>query len=65
MTQAERAFAILRRRTLTYLELNQLGLSTCLWKRLEEEEHKLAPKERLDRSKDCKGRVVFRVVRVK
>lgn len=64
-TQAETLFRLLRRRAMTYLELQLTGISTSAWRRLSEEEHKLAPKEKLVRKKDCAGRVAFRVVKAR
>lgn len=61
-TQAEALFSLLRRRSMTYMDLLSTGISVCPWKRMSEEEGKLLPKEKLKRETKC-GRVVFRVVK--
>jgi hypothetical protein len=62
-TQAERLFTLLRRKSMTYMDLMLTGISTCPHKRLSEGAHLLRDSERLMRSKDAKGRVTFRVVK--
>ena len=64
-TQAERLYTLLRRKSMTYLELAMTGISTCAHKRLTEGQHLLREGERLVRNRDAKGRVVFRVVQMK
>lgn len=61
-TQAERLYTLLRRRSMTYMELMLTGISTCPHKRLSEGQHLLREGEQLIRSTDKQGRVAFRVV---
>lgn len=50
MTQAEQLIKHIRRRPMTYLELEALKVSTCPWKRLSESGHRhLRPGEQIVR----------------
>lgn len=50
MTQAARLVAAIRRKAMTYLELEDLKVSSCPWKRLSESGHRhLKPGERIER----------------
>jgi hypothetical protein len=63
-TQAERLFVHLRRKAMTYGEMEALGISTCPWKRLEEGRYLLREGEKLVRGK--RGDLVtWRVVKAK
>jgi len=62
-THAQKLLSALRRRSMTYMELLQLGVSTCPHKRLAEGAHHLKPGERLERKKNAHGLVVLRVTR--
>lgn len=65
MTQADRLFALLRRRSMTYMDLILTGISVAPWKRLAEAEHRLLARgEQLIRGVDKCGRRVFRVRKV-
>lgn len=62
--QYERLFSALRRKAMTYLELQLLGVSTAPHKRLAEGEHTLRERgERLVRGRNRQGLVTFRVVK--
>jgi hypothetical protein len=62
-TQAQRLFSHLRRRGHTTMEMLQLGISVSPWKRLSEGLHHLKPGERLVKSTNARGLVVYRVMK--
>lgn len=62
-TQAERLFALLRRKGMTTMEMLQTGVSVAPWKRLVEEKHKLRKGEKLVKSKNARGLTVYRVTK--
>lgn len=59
--QGRRIIAHLKRKALTYLEMNMLGISVSPHKRVMEQ---LLPSEQLLKNKDAKGRTTWRVVKV-
>lgn len=59
MTQGRKLVALLKRRQMTYLEMLLTGISTCPWKRAQEQ---LRPSEQLVKGRDKKGRTTWRVV---
>lgn len=65
MTQAARIVSAIRKRPMTYVELNCLGISASWWKRLAESGHKyLKPGEQIVRKPGRDGLVRIGVVRV-
>lgn len=58
-TQGRRLIALLKRKAMTYLEMNMTGISVCGHKRVMEA---LGPHEQLVKGKDAKGRTTWRVV---
>ena len=62
MTQAQKLHAALRRKALTYLEMQMLGISTAPHKRLAEGMHYLKPGEKLVKG-ERKGLVTYRVTK--
>lgn len=64
MTQGQQLLQACRRKAMTYLDLQLLGVSTSPHKRIEEAARRyLKPGERLDRRINKDGRVTFKVVR--
>ena len=59
-TQGRRLIALLKRRAMTYLEMNMLGLSVSPHKRILES---LGPDERLVKGRDKSGRTTWSVRR--
>lgn len=58
--QGRRLIALLKRRSMTSMELLRTGVSTCWWKRVSES---LARDERLHKRKNNQGLLVYRVVK--
>lgn len=64
MTQAEKIVSALRKRWMSYLDLEMLRVSSCPWKRLSESGHRhLRPGERIDKKTGSDGLIRYRVVR--
>lgn len=64
MTQAERLVRALRRRPMTYGEMEALRISTCPWRRLSEAGHRfLKLGERIERQAGEDGLLRLRVVK--
>lgn len=59
MTQGRRLIAALKRKAMTYLEMNLLAVSVSPHKRIAES---LGPHERLVKGRDKQGRTTWRVV---
>ncbi|MFN7610237.1 MAG: hypothetical protein ACK5QX_04775 [bacterium] len=57
--QGRRLIAQLKRRGMTTLEMLQLGISVCPWKRVREQ---LKADEMLVKSKNKQGLIVYRVI---
>lgn len=65
MTQAEQLVRAIRRRAMTYGDLEALRVSTCPWKRLEEAGHRfLKPGEQIVRKVGRDGLVRIGVAKV-
>ncbi len=63
MTQAQRLYAVLRRRRMTTMQMLQTGISVCPWKRLAEGRHHLRPGEYLDSAFNKDGLRVYWVAK--
>lgn len=65
-TQGRKLIAILKKRPMTTMDLQQTGISTCPWKRVYEQ---LGPREELTKTKrypdDGRWYYVYRVVFIK
>lgn len=58
MSQAAQLIEAIRRKPMTYLELEALRISTCPWRRLSESGHRhLKPGERIERKTGKDGLV--------
>lgn len=64
-TQAERLFVHLRRKAMTYGDMEALRISSCPWKRLEDGQRHLKEGEQLVKGANKDGLVTFKVVKVK
>lgn len=64
-TQAEQLFVHLRRKAMTYGDMEALRISTCPWKRVAESKHLLKDGEQLVKGFNKQGLVTFKVVQVK
>lgn len=64
-TQAERLFVHLRRRAMTYGDMEALRISTCPWRRLSDGLHHLKDGEQLVKGVNKEGLTTYRVVKVK
>jgi hypothetical protein len=61
MTQGRALITALRRRPMTTMQILELRISVSPWKRIAES---LAPNERLIKTKNARGLLVYRVTRV-
>lgn len=59
MTQGRQLVSLLKRRRMTTMEMLQTGISVSPWKRVAEA---LQPNERLVKTKNAQGLMVYRVV---
>lgn len=60
MTQGRQLIRMLKRRGMTTMDLVQTGISVCPWRRIAEG---LQPGERLVKTKNARGLIVYRVTR--
>lgn len=61
-TKGRQLIRLLKRCGMTYMEMLDMGISTCPWKRIQEQ---LRPGEVLVKRKNARGLVVWRVVSTK